>query len=186
MPGHADPAPPAVQHGLLSLQHLDTAVLEDRRDLVGLFVVVVVVAQDRHHRHPQVLDLPRHHPGLLGSAVPGQVAREEQDVGTVGQGLERGPQHSLAVGAHVDVTDGCDADHASSSAWSGDDASATTRSQRTVSPVSVSPTIRPISSRQCDDGTVPVTSTESPCTATCTPSSASGPPARRSRRWATR
>src|SRR5690606_7171656 len=86
----------------------------------------------------------------------------------------------------MDVPHGGDADHVSSSAWSGEEASATTRSQCTSSPVSSSRTVRSTSSRHGAEGTVPVTSTAPPRTSTRTPSSPGSPAASRSWRWATR
>ena len=93
----------------LALEHGDAGVGEDRLDLVDLVAVPVVVAPDTEDRDVKVAAGVGEDLCLLGLAVGGQVAGEEQEVDVVGQSTKRGERFSGARRLAVHVAGGGDA-----------------------------------------------------------------------------
>jgi hypothetical protein len=102
-PGHADAGGVHLHHRRFPFQHLDADVLQLAADLVATVGVVIVVAQDGDGGDPQVPHLLDQHGPLVGVAVGGQVAGQQEQVGPVGHGFEVRTEAAGGVRAHVDV-----------------------------------------------------------------------------------
>ncbi len=74
----------------IALEQVDAGVGEDRAQLVDAVGVPVVVAQDGEHRHLQRAARVGQHPGLLGLAVGGPVAGQQDEIGVPVELRERG------------------------------------------------------------------------------------------------
>jgi hypothetical protein len=96
-----------------AVEHHDARLLEHGGHLVGARRMVVVVAEHREHRDVEVAHGVGEDRGLLGLAVRGEVAGQQDQVDAAGQGAERrmGPL-AVGVAAEMHVAGGRDADPA--------------------------------------------------------------------------
>ncbi len=71
----------AAQLARIAVEDDNSGVGEDLADLIGLARFEIVIPQHRGHWHPQRGHFPGEHARLIGQAIVGQVARDQQDVG---------------------------------------------------------------------------------------------------------
>jgi hypothetical protein len=113
--GEAD----AVHHVRVAVEHRHADVAQGVGHHLGRAALVVVVAEHRDGREAQRAELLHQHARLLGGAVVGEVAAEEEHVGAFGHlGEDRG-ERAVRRLADVHVAHGGDADggHEGCLAW---------------------------------------------------------------------
>src|SRR5690606_7307329 len=104
-----------VQHHALTLEHDQAGAAKELGNLLGTIAVVVVVAQDSHHRDGEATVLIRHDLRLVDRAVPGEVTGEQQHARVLVDILQPGSVTTHEVRPEMHVSDGGDADHRSTS-----------------------------------------------------------------------
>src|SRR5262249_53865471 len=135
--------------------------------------VVIVVPEHAEHRHLDRPERPRQARGLVACPALGQVARQQQHVGILGDATQLGYRclGARTLVADVQVADRGDPDHESVSRVGCAPTSCTVTSLWTSR--SGKPSAMTIAIARCRSAvaTVPVTKTRLPTSRTCTPSS---------------
>jgi hypothetical protein len=112
-PDDPDLAVGELADGRRAVEHVDPGFRADRRDLVAMAGVEVVVAQNRADGDRQIAARPGDDDSLLGLAMGRQVAGEEDQVGVALDARERLLDAGARRLGRVDVSCSRDPDHAS-------------------------------------------------------------------------